>query len=101
MFDQVVSGEKRQLIDRRRAFAQVPRGEALRRAVRLEIEPPLEQGRMAAKRGGRRLATPLERVHAQALEGREGDPFRHALGEPLLSAALAAGELDLRDVGEL
>src|SRR5213594_146132 len=78
----------------------MPRGEALRGAVRLEIESLLEQPRMTAKPGRCRLPAPLQRVQAQALERGKGDPLRHALGEPLLTASFAGGELDLRYVGE-
>src|SRR5438094_99439 len=70
----------------------MPCGEALRSAVRLEIESLLEQPRMTAKPGRCRLPAPVQRVQAQALERGKGDPLRHALGEPLLTASFAAGE---------
>src|SRR5207244_6781781 len=99
--DQKAGKQERELVRRPRALAQVPRGEGARRSVRLEVQAPPEQSRVMPDAGGRALAPSIHRVEPESLQRREGDPLRHALGEPLLASALTAGDLDLRHVPAL
>src|SRR5262249_38921508 len=100
--DQIVGDEKRELVDRQRAFLQVPGGEALRSALRRELGRAAEQACGGTANAGRRgLPAVLQGIEPEVLERRERDPLRHAFGEPLLASPFAARELDLRDMGEL
>src|SRR5688572_10665697 len=99
--DQIIGHQERELIGRQRAFLQMAHGEAARIAEGLQIEPCGHEGGMVANAGRGQRAPVGDRVERQPLEGHEGDVLGHALGEPLLGAALAAGHLDLRDVRQL
>ena len=75
--------------------------ETARVAERFQIQARRHQRGMVANPRRRKRAAVGERVEPQVLERREGDPFGHALGQPLLGASLAGRHLDLRDVREL
>src|SRR2546421_8672064 len=99
--DQVVGHQERQLVGGQRALLEVAHRETAGVAERLEVQPRGHERRVIADpRGGERAAIG-QRVEAEALERREGHPLGHALGQPLLGAALALCHLDLRDVREL
>jgi hypothetical protein len=79
----------------------MPHGEAARRPQHLEIEPSRHQRGVIADAGPGHLAPTRDRVEPESLEHGERRPLRHALGEPLLTAAFALRQLELRHVREL
>ena len=99
--DQVVREQVGQLVRGLRPLAQVAHGESARRAERFEIKAARDDRPVVAHGFHRHEPPPHHRVQTQALEHAIRRPLGETLGQPLLGASLAFGELDLRDVGEL
>ena len=61
----------------------------------------MREGGLALHPHEREPPVQIERAGVQPLQHLERDVLRRALGQPLLGAALAPRELELRDVREL
>src|SRR2546426_1082559 len=83
--DQIVGHQEGELIRGQRPLPPVAQREPPRRAERLEVEPGRCQCRMVADAAARHDPALGQRVEPQSLQHREGDPLRHALGEPPVS----------------
>ena len=99
--DQVIGHQERELVGLQRAVALMAQRELARRAEGGEVQTAVGEARVLAGAGDRPVAPLGERVEAQALQHLEGDPLGQALRQPLVGAAVAAGEVELYDVGQL
>src|SRR5207248_2018881 len=76
-------------------------GKAARGAECGQVESARDERRVIARGRDRDAPASHDAVQAQPLEHAEGDPFGHALGEPLLGAPLALCHHDSRHVRPL